>query len=73
MAGRTNLNNINYSQLVLIPKNKATTVREYRPIALLNSSLKIPLLPKHIGDYQSNFIKGPNILEGWLRHMKSYI
>lgn len=75
MIGITDLESINYSQLFLISKSKApATVREYRPITLLNSSLKIvskvlanrlsSLLTKLIGDYQSGFIKWRNILEG---------
>lgn len=75
MEGRAGLDRINYSQLVLIPKNQSSsTVKEFRPIALLNSSVKIIskilanrlslLLTKLIGDYQSGFIKGHNILKG---------
>lgn len=75
MARRTNLDNINYSQLFLNPKNKVSaSVKEFRPIALLNGSLKIiskvltnrllPLLTNLIGDYRSCFMKGRNILEG---------
>lgn len=75
MEGRTRLDRSNYSQMMLIPKDQTpTTVNEFRPIALLNSSLKImskilanrlsPLLENLNGDYQLGFIKGRNILEG---------
>jgi hypothetical protein len=66
---------LNYGVITLVPKVKeVTTVRQYRPICLLNVNFKIfpkmltdritPLVDSLISDSQSPFIKGRNILEG---------
>lgn len=82
MEGRERLDRINYSQMVLIPKNQTpTTVKEFRSIALLNSSLKIIskilakklllLLTDLIGDYQSSSLKDETYWKGLPKHMRS--
>jgi hypothetical protein len=72
---RLNLKRLNYCVITLVPKVKeANTVRQYKPIFLLNVDFKIfsklltdritPLANGLISDSQSAFIKGRNILEG---------
>lgn len=67
------LDKISYSQIVLISKKEnLTTVRDFRPIALLNRLFKIiskiltnrlsPVIGEMIGEYQTSFIKGRSIL-----------
>lgn len=73
--GEARLDNINYSMITLIPKkDQAETIGDFRPIALLNYSIKIitkllsnrlaPKLQSMIVDYQTSFISGRKILEG---------
>jgi hypothetical protein len=69
------LKRLNYGVITLIPKEKeANTIRQYRPICLLNVDFKIfpkllcdriiPMADSLISDSQTAFIKGRNILEG---------
>lgn len=73
--GTAKLERINLAQIVMIlKKGTPSRIDNYRPIALLNNSLKIIsmvltnrvalLMRDSIGDYQSGFIKGRSILEG---------
>lgn len=39
--GRERLDRINYSQIVLVPKEGPREVRDFRPMALLQSSFEI--------------------------------
>lgn len=70
----TQLDRLNYSFVTFIPKNNPPkSICEYRPIALLNSVLKIfstvlasrltPYLQEMIGDTQMDFIARRNILD----------
>ena len=74
-AGNLQMDKVNYSHVVLIPKKTALEyIRDYRPIYLLNESIKIIVkilatrlslvLPQMIGDYQTGFIQGSYILDG---------
>jgi hypothetical protein len=69
------LKRLNYGVITLVPKvQKANTIRQYRPICLLNVDFKIfpklltgrisPLADKIISESQTAFIKGRTILEG---------
>lgn len=70
---RARLDRINYSQIVLVPKEGSREACDFRPITLLQSSFKIiskvlsnrlaPVIGELIGDYQSGFIKRTSILE----------
>lgn len=71
--GGAHWDRLNYFFIVLIPKKTSPeSISEYYPIALMNSVLKIfskvlasrltPHLQKIIGDTQTNFIAGRNIL-----------
>lgn len=73
--GEARLDMINYSMITFIPKKEhVKCIREYRPTALLNRTLKIiakilvnylaPILQEMIGDYQIGFITARNILKG---------
>jgi hypothetical protein len=66
---------LNYGVITLVPKVKeANNIKQYRPICLLNVDYKgatkmlcnrlSPLAKEVIGDNQTCFIKGKNILEG---------
>jgi len=65
----------NYGVITLIPKiNEANTIKQYRPICLLNVDYKgitkvlasrfSPIASKVIGGNQTSFVKGRNIPEG---------
>lgn len=69
------LKRLNFGVITLVPKIKeANTIKQYRPICLLNVDFKIfsklltdrltPLADKVISKNQTAFIKGRNILEG---------
>jgi hypothetical protein len=71
----SDLQRLNYGVITLVPKTlEANTIRQYRPICLLNVDFKIfpklltdritPLADSIISESQSTFIKGRNILEG---------
>lgn len=73
--GRLDIKRLNYGVITLIPKLKeANTIRQYRPICLLNVDYKIftkvltnrlvPVARKVVGRNQIGFIKERNILEG---------
>jgi hypothetical protein len=66
---------LNFGVITLVPKLKeANTIKQYRPICLLNVDYKIftkvltnrlvPVAQKVIGKNQTGFVKGRNILEG---------
>lgn len=72
--GTTRLDRLNYACIVLIPKKEcAERVSDYRPISPLNCSVKIiskvlasrlgPWRKELVGDYQTRFIKGRNIMD----------
>lgn len=72
--GDARLDRLNYSFIVLIPKRDfPESISKYRPIALLNSMLKIfskvlasrlcPFLKEMIDNIQTGFIAGRNILD----------
>jgi hypothetical protein len=69
------LRRLNYGVITLVPKVKeANTIKQYRPICLLNFDFKIftklltdritPMADSLISESQTSFIKGRNILEG---------
>lgn len=73
--GISRLDRLNYSVITLIPKKYSLRqIGDYRPIALLNSTIKIvskilanrlaPKLKLLVKDYQTGFITDRNILEG---------
>lgn len=73
--GTSRLDRINYSVITLIPKKCSPwQIGDYRPIALLNSTIKkvskilanklVLKLKILVMDYQTDFIAGRNILEG---------
>lgn len=75
--GTVDISRLNYAVLSLIPKvNSADSIRQFRPIALINNLAKFPskafasrLTPvahRVIGPSQSAFIKGHFILDGIL-------
>lgn len=75
--GRLDIRRLNYGVITLVPKLKeATNIKQYRPICLLNVDYKeitkvltnriSPLAQKLIGENQTSFVKGRNILEGVL-------
>jgi hypothetical protein len=66
---------LNYGVITLVPKVKeANNIKQYIPICLLNVDYKgitkvltnrfSPLAQKMIGDNQTGFVQGRNILEG---------
>lgn len=68
-SGMTRVNRLNFSQVVLIPKNNApSSISDYRPIALINSSIKIifkivacrlsSVWKDLVSDYPTSFIIG---------------
>jgi hypothetical protein len=68
------LKRLNFGVVTLVPKVKeANTIKQYRPICLLNVDFKIftnllngiisPIADKLISPSQTTFIKGRNILE----------
>jgi hypothetical protein len=69
-----NCNRLNFGAITLVPKvSEVNTIRQYRPICLLNVDFKIfpkllidrvtPIANKVIIPSQTTFIKGRNILE----------
>ena len=73
--GVLDVRRLNYGVITLVPKvQNANTIKQYRPICLLNVDYKditkvltnrfSPLAHKVIGDNQTGFMKGRNILEG---------
>lgn len=73
--GMARLDCLNYSHVVLIPKKDVPDmIGDYRSIALLNNTLKIVSkvlanslvgeMDKLIGEYQTGFVVGRNIMEG---------
>lgn len=74
-ARNLDIKRLNYGVITLVPKIKeANNVKQYRPICLLNVDFKgftkalnnriIPVAKKVIGENQTGFMKGRNILEG---------
>jgi hypothetical protein len=72
---KLDIKRLNYGVITLVPKLKeANTVKQYRPICLLNVDYKcftklltnrlVPVAKRIIGKNQTGFIKGRNILEG---------
>jgi hypothetical protein len=72
---KLDLRRLNYGVIMLVQKTKeANSIRQYRPICLLNVDFKIfpklmtdritPRVCKWIDESQTAFIKGRNILEG---------
>lgn len=72
--GKERMDRLNYVNIVLIPKkNIAEYITDYRLILLLNNTVKIitkilanrlaPKLLELVGEYQTRFIKGRNILD----------
>lgn len=75
--GHLDIKRLNYGFITLVPKLKeANTIKQYRPICLLNVDYKIftkvltnrlvPVAKKAVDKNQTVFIKGRNILEGVL-------
>lgn len=75
--GGLDIKRLNYGAITLIPKLKdANNIKQYRPICLLNVDYKgvtkvlcnrlSPVAKEVIGDNETGFIKGKNILEGVL-------
>lgn len=72
--GTTRLDRLNYACIVLIPKEGAERISQYRSISLLNCLVKIilkvlacrlaPWLKELVGDYQTGLIKEKNIIDG---------
>jgi hypothetical protein len=72
---KLDLKMLNYGVFTLVPKvREANSIKQYMPICLLNVDFKIfskllidritPLADKLIGENQTAFIRGRNILEG---------
>lgn len=75
-AGHLELWRLNYGVIILIPKVKpAINVKPFRPICLLNVIYKLinktltirltAVVDKVISPFQTAFLPGRNILEGW--------
>ena len=75
--GVLNMKRLKCGVITLVPKlKKANNIKQYRPICLLNVDYKgitkvlnnrlSPLAQKVIGENQTGFVKGRNILEGVL-------
>jgi len=75
--GVLNMKRLNCGVITLVPKlKKANNIKQYIPICLLNVDYKgitkvlnnrlSPLAQKVIGENQTGFVKGRNILEGVL-------
>lgn len=73
--GELDIRRLNYGVITLVPKvQEANTMKQYRPICLLNVDYKgftkvlierlTPVAKEIVGENQSGFIKGRNILEG---------
>lgn len=73
--GDLDIRRLNYGAITLVPKVlDANTIKQYRPICLLNVDYKgftrvlterlTPVAREVIGENQTGFIKGRNILEG---------
>lgn len=73
--GVARLNRFNYIRIILLPKkSNLETISEYKPISLLNRTVKIISkilanrlflrLSKLKGEYQTGFVKGRSILYG---------
>lgn len=73
--GLLDIRRLSYGVITLVPKVKeANVIKQYRPICLLNVDYKwftktltnrfSPIAKKIIGENQTGFIKGRNILEG---------
>jgi hypothetical protein len=75
--GVLDIKRLNFGVITLVPKLKeANTIKQYRPICLLNVDYKcftklltnrlVPVAQNIIGENQTGFVKGRNILEGVL-------
>lgn len=75
--GALDTKTLNYGVITLVPKiREANNIKQYRPVCLLNIDFKgitkilnnrlSPMAKEVIGDNQTGFIKGRNILEGVL-------
>jgi hypothetical protein len=73
--GLLDIKRLNYGVITLVPKLKeANNIKQYRPICLLNVDFKcftkvltnrlVPIVREIIGENQTSFVKGRNILEG---------
>jgi hypothetical protein len=73
-CNRLDRKRLNFGAITLVPKvSEVNTIRQYRPICLLNVDFKIfpkllidrvtPIANKVISPSQTTFIKGRNILE----------
>lgn len=73
--GLLDIKRLNYGVITLVPKLKeANNIKQYRPICLLNVDFKcftkvltnrlVPIAREIIGENQTGFVKGRNILEG---------
>ena len=73
--GQLELCRLNYRVIILLPKVKlATSVKQFRPICLLNVIYKIitktltvrlsTVVGRVVSNFQTTFIPGRNILEG---------
>jgi hypothetical protein len=76
-AGHLDVSRLNYGIITLLPKNnEATKIQQYRPICLLNCIYKLitkvltiriePYAQKLISEHQTAFIKGRNIMTGFM-------
>jgi len=73
--GLLDIKRLNYGVITLVPKLKeANSIKQYRAICLLNVDYKcftkvltnriVPIATKIIGESQTGFVKGRNILDG---------
>lgn len=73
--GQLDIKRLNYGAITLVPKlQDANSVRQFRPVCLLNVDFKcftktltnrlVPVAQKIVGENQTGFVKGRNILEG---------
>lgn len=74
-AGLLDIKRLNYGVITLVPKVKEVNcIKQYRPICLLNVDYKcftkvltnrlVPVVRRIIGENQTGFVKGRNIIEG---------